>query len=140
MIANQWLSVRDDFVLPAADPEDDSTQQAANREFLSHAHDWQTVGGFYPNQQDAGRSWQLWSVYYPTQVEMVAAFSTLQANNPGRTRSLGGWLWDDGSSYLLQFPQLIQYMPVPLDELGNPLPNFVRDLNLLAGQTPRQFT
>ena len=130
MIANQWLSVRDDF---------DLTDEA-NIEFLSHAHDWQHVGGFYPNQQDAGRSWQLWSVYYPTQAEMVAAFSTLQANNPGRTRSLGGWLWDDGSSYLLQFPQLIQYMPVPLDENGDPLPNFVRDINVLAGQVPRTFT
>ena len=81
MIANQWLSIRDDFELV----------NEANIEFLRPAHDWQTVGGFYPNEQDAGRSWQLWSVYYPTQVEMVAAFSTLQANNPGRTRSLGGW-------------------------------------------------
>ena len=81
MIANQWLSIRDDFDLV----------NEANIEFLRHAHDWQTVGGFYPNQQDAGRSWALWSVYYPTQVEMEAAFSTLQANNPGRTRSLGGW-------------------------------------------------
>ena len=121
MIANQWLSVRDDFDLANED----------NQAFLRHAHDWQNVGGFYPNQQDAGRSWQLWSVYYPTQVEMEAAFSTLQANNPGRTRSLGGWLWDDGSSYLLQFPQLIQYMPPPA--------LVVSDINLLAGQTPRQF-
>ena len=121
MIANQWLSIRDDFDLV----------NEANIEFLRHAHDWQNVGGFYPNQQDAGRSWQLWSVYYPTQVEMIAAFSTLQANNPGRTRSLGGWLWDDGSSYLLQFPQLIQYMPPPA--------LVVSDINLLAGQAPRQF-
>ena len=122
MIANTWLSFRYDFALANED----------NQAFLRHAHDWQNVGGFYPNQQDAGRSWQLWSVYYPTQVEMEAAFATLQANNPGRTRSLGGWLWDDGSSYLLQFPQLIQYMPPPA--------LVVSDINLLAGQAPRQFT
>ena len=133
MIANQWLSVRDDF---------DMTDEA-NIEFLRHAHDWQTVGGLYPNEQDAGRSWQLWSVYYPTQAEMEAAFSTLQADNPGRTRSLGGWLWDDGSSYLLQFPQLIQYMPDVWN--GDDPPTFspalvVSDINLLAGQTPRVFT
>ena len=138
MIINSWLSVRDDFVMPAPDPADDTQQQAANREFLNHAHDWNVVGGFYPNEQDTGRTWALWSVYYKTKAEMDAALATLQSNNPGRTRQLGQWDFDSGAQTENQYPQLVRYMP----DVGDPpVPaTSVFDVNLLAGQSPRVFT
>ena len=132
-MSNSWLSVRDDFDLLDED----------NIEFLSHAHDWSVVGGFYPNENDAGRTWALWSVTYDDKAQMDAALATLAANNPGRTRGLGQWDFDSGAATTMQYPQLVRYMPDVWNGDDPPTyspATFAYDVNLLAGQSPRAFT
>ena len=140
MSVNAWLSVRDDFDMGNTDPEAGPISRNAEI-LLRQSHDWDVVGRFYPNE-NAGRSWQLWSIYYPTLAELDAALAELASLNPGRTKVLAAWR-ADGSAYLppegyAVYGNLERYMPMSGDP---PMPDpTLRDINLLAGQPPRVFT
>jgi len=127
---NSWISVRDDFVMGNTDHEVGPISDNAQI-LMGHSHDWSTVGGFYPNENAAGRTWQLWSIYYPTKAETDAAVAALASNNPGRTKELGQWDYATGAQTENQYPQLQRYMPDGVT---------LEDVNVLAGQSPRQFT
>jgi len=120
MIHNSWLSIRDDF---------DRTN-ASNIEILfGHSYDSGVVGGLYRKENTGGRTWDLWSIYYDTKIALDRAVATLKSDNPGRTKELGQWSWE-GAETERQFPQLQRYMPDGAT---------IEDVNLLAGQSPRQF-
>ncbi len=151
VLTNVWLSVRDDF----------DAQDEQNIAFLAHAADADVVGGLYKPESGQGRTWDLWSLIFRSvkddeddededNPEMDAAIDDLQSRNPGRTKVLGVWNWN-GSQYkdanpgkggYNQYPQLIRYMPDVSD--GEDPPSFIpattlSDVNLLAGQTPRDI-
>jgi len=128
VIHNSWLSIRDDFVMGNTDPEVGPI--SSNAEILfGHSHDSSVVGGLYKNESTGGRTWDLWSIYYSTKIELDRAVARLKSDNPGRTKELGQWSWAGAETERL-YPQLRRYMPNGV----NP-----RDINLLAGQSERAF-
>ncbi len=129
MIHNSWISIRDDFVMGNTDPEVGPISDNAEV-LLGHSYDVAVVGGLYRNENTGGRTWDLWSIYYDTKVEMDNAVAQLKSDNPGRTKELGQWSWE-GRQTENQYPQLRRYMPDGAT---------VEDVNLLAGQSPRVFT
>ncbi len=141
MIHNSWISIRDDFVMGNTDPEVGPISDNAEI-LLGQSHDWAVVGSRYKRERTGGRDWDLWSLYYPTKVELDNAVAQLKRDNPGRTKELGQWDWD-GNQTENQFPQLVRYMPDVWN--GDDPPTYSPatapyDVNLLAGQSVRTFT
>ena len=146
LFVNSWVSIRDDFVMGNTDPE--AGPLSDNALFFAHAVDASVVGGLYKNEETGGRTWDLWSVYFPDNATMDDAIDDLQSNNPGQTNVLGAWN-QDGSQYLppsgyAQYGNLLRYMPDvpdPEDPEGPFIPaTVIVDTNILFGQTPRVFT
>lgn len=138
MIMNAWVSIRDDF--DHSDPD--------NIAFFTNAIDAEVVNAGWKQENQGGRDWQLWSVFFREITTMDDAIDDLAANNPGMTKTLAAWFFD-GLAYLppdggyAVYGNLLRYMPDVVDpaDPGGPLipATVLTDINLLAGQTARIF-
>ena len=145
MIFNAFISIRDDFDMGNTDPE--AGPLSENAQFFAHAVDAKVVNTGWKMENQGGRDWAMWSVFFRDVVVMDSEIDALSSRNPGRTKVLAAWGFD-GVPYLppdgyAVYGNLLRYMPDvidPADPEGPRIPATVlTDVNLLAGQTPRQF-
>ena len=150
MIINAWVEVRNDFAFPAVDPADDTELQAKNRETLARCGDIAVIPNLYDSRTQGPNSWQLYSLLYDvaTRQEFEQAVERFKSENPGQTDVLGAWHFEDGRQVGIELDGSgVPLYPVP-GKLGDFMPNnpdgtpnaTVRDVNLYAGQAPRDFS
>lgn len=106
-------------------------------------HDWETVQGLLKKQGQGNSGYTLWSV----NIEDPDAVDDLQATYPGaQVKVLGAWNFDGSQFDSGRWPvdaDILDFMPDVWN--GDEPPTYspatvLTDVNLLMGQTPRDFS
>ena len=160
VILNLFMAF-DDRAQIAANPREDELPSRAYRA-LSDPH----VRSIFRQDNTGPRSYELWSLYFEadTTQEVTDIRNDLNAEYPGKLRTIGAWWWDGrqvgteftfdndgvitGTSGIPRFPlhtSILEFMPdiVMRDQDGNEIsrvrPTELSDVNLLQGQVERRF-
>ncbi len=165
MIINVWLALRDDAqaAIVARLKWDEETQGEYSGPVTERLHrlfsrmaDRATVQRLYRADKIGEYTWTLWSLYFdfPTNalLKIKAELDALQAAYPSHVAVCGAWRWDgrqvksDGEPVYPVHARILELMPdiVTYDADGNETsrtrPTEPSDINILQGQSFRQFT
>lgn len=149
---NLWLILREDAKdainesVSTPDDEYAGVVPERTRDLFRTMSDLTIVQGLFRSRNDGEDDYYIFSVYVENgnAANLTAEVDYMVAQYPGIVVIGGAWNWD-GSQAGGYTPHatLIDYMPYtwnPVDELFNVPPVAVTDVNLLAGQSPRDFS
>ena len=146
MIVNLWMGFND-RARPDANPQDEDNPGHSAYRALGDP----SVRGIFRKDNPAGpRDYELWSLYYEVEdvQELRDIRNDLNADFPGQLRTIGAWDFQTGAQ-LQGFPlhaRILEFVPdiVTYDIDGNETsrvrPTVATDVNLGAGQAPRDFS
>ena len=116
--------------------------------FFNESHDAGSLDKLFRHYDSGNRNYRVWS-FYVTRLSDVTPvrnnLDALTANYPLDFLIMGAWQFETGQavSAYPSPPSLINFMPPTWDHDTNPPteipPTEVSDVNLLAGQAPREF-
>jgi hypothetical protein len=159
MRINVWMEIRNTFAFPPQQDEnglpEDSELQAKNRKTFALAADYEVVSGLFKTRSQGPNTYALYSFLYDveTSQELEQAVELFQSENPGDTKVMGAWDYFTGlqlrDNNVPVYPiqgSLLQYMPDVTTWNGDEPPtytvtpaNMLTDVNISAGQAPREF-
>lgn len=157
MTINVWLALRDDAQALIVerlrwdrDAQGEYTGPVTDRQakLFGYMADQENTQRLFRQGTAGGRVWTVWNIYFNLSGNVLqkvkAELDQLALDYPNHVIIAGAWRWDGSQvNDYPPHPQLLQFMPDVWN--GDEPPTYspatqLADVNLLLGQTPRDFS
>ena len=158
MIINLWLVIRDDAQVSIKERldwdeeiQDIYTGPITERQYklFKLMTDTNVVQRLFRLDNDGTNDWILWSLYFNYTVDILlkiqSELDTLIAAYPNHVKIIGAWDWSGNQIGYPIHLRILEFIPDTIiydttgSEISRARPTIVKDMNLLFGQSPRNF-
>lgn len=141
---NLWLALREDALATIAGWDDLTTDQQLIKDAIESHPDSNHISVSTKRDTFGGKQWEMFSIYTKDITSLMVAVEGIFPT-PNNALVLGAWEWD-GTQIEASHPRGKNFMPDDVEydedgvETGRTSATGLKQVNLLAGQSPRTFT